>query len=118
MLTADYRIAHPGTYSGSPYMYPDIVTDTGNPDDHYPSTTALPGTDPRTNDTAGVKVEAILPDGGVRVRLINLLPYTRYLVTLNAFNSQGHGPYSTPQEAITMEDSELHSIINIHRRIK
>ena len=46
--------------------------------------------------------------GGVTQATIgNLIPYTRYTIVLQAFNSRGAGPTSPPIVAITSQDRKL-----------
>ena len=47
-------------------------------------------------------------DGGTLTQftLAGLTPYTDYVVVLQAFNSRGAGPTSTPTVATTLEDSK------------
>ena len=43
--------------------------------------------------------------GGSQAVLSTLRPFTKYFIVIQAFNSQGTGPLSTPISATTLEDS-------------
>ena len=56
----------------------------------------------QTEDTQDQKIEMIV--------LVGLHEYTEYLIQVRAHTIVGHGPYSTQNVSITLQDSKLCSI--------